>query len=604
MIHLFYFLMLYVQVLLLLLILGLNGFFLVSPFCSKKNLVIFSSPIAGMMGLGLGCAVFYGAIGFSFKLALGLSLAIGIYLSFSAVKIYPLERPLYFNFAMRCLLLLVAGVVYITNYHSVHYLQPTLVYMDGSDQLGYANVAYWILHHSIHEPPLLSPQHIYQSWPAFAFEGDKRFGTYYFYAAILWLKNNALSHYLYDFIIGVAFCAGVLGVVGVYANRKRTIFLLTFALLFSSLLGFGYAGYLGKIIGYFSLLTLAGLSLKIILADYLADQGIKIVHLILLTLGMASLYPGNPITFIFMGTLFLATCLKTLEDWKMRYPVRYQFNRIKLAFIITAIPIIFMGILALPQLLLAQKEQVSSMFLNKVIPVTYGLLTYDNAQSFLHPRAAYNLGSIIVFFCCICALYALRKRNYLATSFLIFPLVLVWVTFYKQEMSIYYVVYQLAGVGYLLSVLALVNLLEAPDITRFQRRFFTFVFILMIFGAFGNFTKMKERYASQYTPLSQIMVPQQMQALMQLTAGKNMLMDTHDDFSIFLMNEYAFQDSLNLFWTKRAWETVMAYRPWRVPKIPDNTHWVLEATPDKPEHRKNCVVKYHTNQFDLFYCEQ
>jgi hypothetical protein len=145
---------------------------------------------------------------------------------------------------------------------------PSIMYFDGTDHLGYANVADWMRDHigwpGIGVPgvdgPRADPAHPYESMPNIMLNSEPRNGAFGF-LALIGLIRQLPSAFAYDPASGVFLAAAVLGVAAVFARTWLVFAILTLGLAFSSWYELSHAGFLGKAIAYPAILFCLGLFL-------------------------------------------------------------------------------------------------------------------------------------------------------------------------------------------------------------------------------------------------------------------------------------------------------------------------------------------------------
>ncbi|SHH64870.1 hypothetical protein [Bradyrhizobium erythrophlei] len=126
---------------------------------------------------------------------------------------------------------------------------PALLYANGTDQLGYANIADWIRMHVTNTALTHPPEDIYGSYPDYLFTRDPRFGSFSLLALVSVISGRSAA-FAYDLTCAIALTAASIGVSAVF-SRTRAVFLLLAAALFVSVwFDFGLIGYLGKIVGF------------------------------------------------------------------------------------------------------------------------------------------------------------------------------------------------------------------------------------------------------------------------------------------------------------------------------------------------------------------
>lgn len=204
--------------------------------------------------------------------------------------------------APEAIALILATLVFLaTNAATVMGGAPAVLVMDGSDQLGYAQVADWLLRHGASQPPVLDPNQPYQSWP---YNGvhEGRFGAYLLAAATTVLTGRSPLMSL-DLSCGIVLAAGIIGAAAALTRRWPGFALV--ALAFSAALWFDHSrtGYFGKTIAYPGLLVFLGF-----LDRYrLFPTGWRTLLLTVLLLGLSTTF--NHLGFVSALTMALVGML-------------------------------------------------------------------------------------------------------------------------------------------------------------------------------------------------------------------------------------------------------------------------------------------------------
>src|ERR1043165_7783373 len=282
---------------------ALVGGFGVLPFRGGLRFPLFVAPLAGLLTMAIGVAGLYTVVGLSLTASAATVALLGSAATVIALvrlrpRIFSTEPGMWIAVAV-----LAAGMTYLTSYTTIHLGESGFLYMDGTDQFGYAQLSDWLRAHSVREPPLASPHLPYQSWPAYVFETDPRFGSY-FTLAVIGLLRGQSGTFAYDNAGAIALMAGALGGSAVFARSKRTFLVLLAGLLTACWFDYSRSGFFGKVLGYPAAFAVAGL--------FFASRR-RLTPLVVLSLGAvtaaaALVYPGR-VTALFLlvlGGSFLA----------------------------------------------------------------------------------------------------------------------------------------------------------------------------------------------------------------------------------------------------------------------------------------------------------
>ncbi len=126
--------------------------------------------------------------------------------------------------------------------------EPALFTRDGSDMVGYAQMADWFLNHP-GVSPTWAPAHPEQAFTHILYQRDPRWGTFLLLSSAASLRGTT-ALMSYDFLSGVVLAAGVLALAGAYASTRAGVVLLTAAGLTCLWLPISRSGYLGKLTCY------------------------------------------------------------------------------------------------------------------------------------------------------------------------------------------------------------------------------------------------------------------------------------------------------------------------------------------------------------------
>jgi hypothetical protein len=142
---------------------------------------------------------------------------------------------------------------------------PSVLYSDGTDHLGYANLADWMRDHApSHDmtyrdvEPRNDPAFPYQSMPNIMLGSEPRMGVFTFLGVIGTLRGVP-SSFAYDLASAVALSAAVVGVASVFTTRFVIFVTLAFGLAIAHWYDFTHAGFFGKALAYPSVLFAVGL---------------------------------------------------------------------------------------------------------------------------------------------------------------------------------------------------------------------------------------------------------------------------------------------------------------------------------------------------------
>jgi len=285
---------------------GAVGAFAVMPFRERLPFALLASPFAGLLVMAFGTGVAYQLLGQPFLVGFLATAAAGMTAT-AVVGVTTTGSPV--RWTSRChtwrslavpggLAMVLAGIVTaITASAAIEVGSPALLYWTGTDHLGYAHPADWILAHPPSDRPRVDPAVPYESWPALMLESDPRFGSLAL-VAMIGLIRGLPGTFAYEAACAVALSAAILGVAAVFARSRLTLLLLVLGLLACHWYDYSRAGYLGRVLGYPATCLVLGL----LLAARSPLRPWKLVPLLLVACGAAVVYPADG-TVMFVGVV-------------------------------------------------------------------------------------------------------------------------------------------------------------------------------------------------------------------------------------------------------------------------------------------------------------
>src|SRR5262245_2241830 len=245
-----YFLALCASTLAALLVLAAVGGWSLWVFRSKERPYLWlATPLAGLGVLSLSLVVLYYVCHFTLPWAFAVALA--VHVPATVVVLWrggvPRRGPRDWVLGTVVLFAVLGGVVRFVEEASIRAHEPTLVVVSGSDQFGYAHVGDWIVHHP-HQVPRATPERPYESWPELM-QTDIRFGAFQLSALAGWVRGTT-TLFSFDWALGVALVAGLLGFAAAFARRPLPLLLLLGAAAVSLWFRNSRTGYFGKTLTY------------------------------------------------------------------------------------------------------------------------------------------------------------------------------------------------------------------------------------------------------------------------------------------------------------------------------------------------------------------
>lgn len=245
-----------------LLVLAAVGGWSVWVFRSKDRPYLWlAAPLAGLGVLSLSLTALFHGCRLSLPWAFAVALAVNVPITLTAVWRggMPRRRPRDWVLGLVVLVGVLAGGVRLVQDSAIRQHEPTLVVVGGSDQFGYSHVGDWLLHHP-HQIPKGSPEQPYQCWPENMLT-DPRRGAYLLVALAGWCRGTT-TLFSFDWGIGVALIAGLLGFAAAFTRRPLPLLLLLVAAAVSLWFRNSRTGYFGKTLTYPGYLLLTHLFIQ------------------------------------------------------------------------------------------------------------------------------------------------------------------------------------------------------------------------------------------------------------------------------------------------------------------------------------------------------
>ena len=296
---------------------GVGGVLLVMPNAKFRLL---ASPFIGLLLLILFTTAGYMGFRFDFRNAIFIS-CVALFVNSGVTAFIFGRKCIVGTEVIQCLLVFtVAAVVFtwLSNYATVISNGPAISYLDGTDHMGYANVADWIVGNQVaeHLPALGAPfansANPYEQLPNLMINWEPRTGAFIWLSIVTEIRSLP-AVFAYDPACAIALSVSVLGVVAIFCETWGGVAILSVGLLGCHWLEFGHSGYLGKMLAYPSILFIVGLYVR---------SGVNrlVFPFVLLTASSGMLLSGfvtGAFISLFCGLLVLNECrLERRVDWK------------------------------------------------------------------------------------------------------------------------------------------------------------------------------------------------------------------------------------------------------------------------------------------------
>lgn len=571
---------------------GLLGM-MVLPFATHIRYSITIAPFAGILLYTVLVTFFYSFLGIVFTHAIlvgGLLLIV-----LNALIIYYYKPKIYLDARYVAIILIASLIItYLCNYCSIMLGEPSLLYIDGSDQWGYAHLADWIRAHTAVMHPKASSHLPYESYPdAMLNQMKNRLGAFCFLAILSSIRQLPAA-FMYNQACGVVLLSGLVGVSGIFSRKHVGFLLLLVGLMLSHWFDWASGGYLGKTLGYPAILFVLGLyttQTRPLPASYLALMAI-------FSGAVVSVFMPNLALIVigFTGVLFvLWTILYRQSSISIENEIAYL---ILLCFIIVATS----GALALPNTFSGMPPLFSRLDWWTFIPHVFDIQSiagvgYPITLSLVTAYILVILSvSISLFF------FILARKKSVATVALITTaylcLVLGWFYFSLSEYCLF--IYELCGIFSPLILCGMVYFIESHLVPRTLLYRVT-VFLCIVFISFTTlrFCHALDRFASNMAltltiPMSEIDSLEKATESTHFTIGNSLSDKIVSPLLVGLGAHNA-----NIQYEPKAWEAAVGYRHWSVPHfIKTKRRIERRGTPILP----NCTLQFETRNYQLLDC--
>jgi hypothetical protein len=170
---------------------------------------------------------------------------------------------------------------------------PGISYYDGTDHLGYAHAADWLLTRLVQPPLEADPADAYASFVDYLFKADPRFGSFALLALVS-LVSGRPATFAYDLACALVLAASAIGLAACFARTRTLALAMAAAVLIGPLFDQGRAGFFGKLAGLSASVFAFGLYLQLLALRGRTSTGVLpgLAALVAITAGAALLYNG------------------------------------------------------------------------------------------------------------------------------------------------------------------------------------------------------------------------------------------------------------------------------------------------------------------------
>jgi hypothetical protein len=572
------------------------GGFLVLPFRKSRKYVALASPLAGLFVLALGTGACYSVLGKSLVFCASLCELACIGASLVAFLIV---RP---TFRWRgCILpaaatlVVVSLITFSTDTATICLDQPAVQYMDGTDHLGYGQMADWLSVHTVAQLPQMSPDAPYEAFPTYLVHGDPRFGSFFAMSIIRSIRGLS-GAFTYDIACAVVLSAAILALAGIFARSFFSMLIVLVGLTTCHWFDFSRSGYLGKLLGFPGCLLVAGLFLS---ADVLSPPVMSV--LVILTAATAVMYSGIAMA-VFLSSIIgcYLLCQIVLEPSSRRVAKLSEvLPAATLLGALIVVAVVAIGSVARP---LATPFPDYGVGWGYVLPRILDLENQGARVTSLSPVALnwFMAGAFGVWLALIAA--AVRLRDGAAAGLLVGPLLLLLALIATGQRA---AAFQTIGTYYPFSICAAALLIDqaalSVNLTTSLRRRAAQAFIFILAACcvglrFPRYRGALDRYAGKEDPTHSRFSKGDEDRLASLMAGQPVIVDViNPEQACFVLIELGPHEGVHFDWTARAWTAIVGYAHWPVPKPARPDRYMLVPVGEDG----NRPVIFRTSQYDL-----
>lgn len=589
----------------------IGGFSLIS-FRNHIKYPVLAAPFAGMLLWSLGVYILYSLAGLSVQNAM-LTIGISGMITTVASLIY-IKPKLYHPNAIIpgiFILLFSAFIVFLINFTSIHYGAIGLLYMEGSDHLGYAQMADWLNTYRINQPPVTNPMVPYQSFLSILMGrdpllpgGDARFGSFFTLAIISRLFNES-GTFSYDIACSIVLLASYFGIAAIYSRRFTIMVCIVLALLVNFWFIECKTGYFGKMLGFPAIFYILGL--YFVLQNSFNENPFAFFSLLILNFAAAILYPGQVLAglLISVGGVFLILKLMDL-GWNFTRGklIQLQANATVLIIMILSV-IATSGFLSVPKGITYNTDIPLDWVTILLHQLDIRYLVHDAFLNWYTSSLAlfFLYGFLVMTIIAFCLV--LGSYNLIAVSFISAAMILI--IFPLLNMSKWFA-YEFSGIIYTLILCGF-----AWSIGTATNKITCYSMVCLLGVALiirlPTFAETVHHYAG-----TGILIPMQyskneIDHLVDSIDHQRVIIDAPNVmFALPVLVELG-RRNVDLQWTDASWKAILGYRDWVPGKI-QPTQLILGLTADamhiiglKIKKRDHCAILAKTRQYQLFKCQ-
>ena len=578
--------------------LGLAGGFALIPFRkSGLRFLVLAAPLSGLLLVVLGADTLYCVAHWRFAVCAAVAAAACIVATVTGLLWVGIGRPRWdWLWSAAAVLVLAPLVTSASDATTIRLGRPGLLYTDGTDHLGYAQLADWLIGRTVDTQPVWSPDVPYQAYPEVMYRGDPRFGSFFTLALIATVRRLS-GAFSYDIGCAIVLAAGILGVTGAFARGRLSLLVLLAALLTCHWFDYGRCGYFAKLIAYPAALLIIGLFFAL-----------PTVPSLLAGCCLGALTVATAISHAGVATaLFIAVAIapylvarwvfeRSSERGRLLRGLGYQAS---LCAVLIGLAIVAIGTLARP---VAKGPPDFGVGWDYVLPRSLDLDNQGSNLSGFDPRQM-NIATAAAFvlWIVLIPLAAIRK-DAAAVALLLGPLLLMAALVLVGSRP---VVFQLIGYFYPMTACGATRLVEPSPRRADGSRAVSWLGVAAAIAAAAILISLRvsrtmgaiHRYAGADVPGLVQFSKRDVDRLARAIGSRPVQVDvTSPNHAIFLLVELV-PRGVDLQWTPRSWKTIVSYTGWPPPQYPRPAALQIVILGD-PQAAGARVI-YRTGQYEL-----
>jgi hypothetical protein len=562
---------------------GACGIGLLIPFAGTSRFWFLAAPFAGMLVVPLGALALYSVLHVPFGQA-ALFAAIcciiaGIAggLTARGASDFSVNRFTVLALIL-CSVAIAAAALLACDYTTLSSGGPTIVYFNGTDHAGYAHLADWLNTHTVTERPDATPDQPYASWPQMMFTTDPRFGSFALLAIVSALHRTS-GFFAYDVTSAIVITAEVLALAGLFTDTVFVFCLVAIGLFMAHWIDYAHTGFFGKVLSYPASLMIAGLALNS--RRHVSPE--RVLYIMILAAAAGIMHSGPAVSLLcgcILGAAWVAQAAAERER-AVLHSTAIMYGAVFFA------PIIASGMLARPVVVGFPDWNLTWL---SQLPRMLDLEHLYNVTG-LSLRSLLILAAINILIWIALIVIAVHRRGVRATGLIAGPAILLAALFAVNARSTalqligFYYPASICGIGLLLSSSVSKGAFRPPLSEEFcpslKQGLVLLLLLVCIAERIPRFIGMIDTYVRHPPPGQTFYKSEFDQLASKIGPGSIVKVDiVNPQRALAVLVEFGYR-KLNVQWTPRSWQTILAYRPWPVPDYATRPTFLLGSADEQ-----------------------